>query len=92
MKKKNAEYQLQQINLKLIKCKECVVDTEVDNELLAEDVVEVTMRLLEDKTMDMDMQVNINSREFSLGLFASSLYHPRIPINLKYKRNENRES
>jgi formiminotetrahydrofolate cyclodeaminase len=41
MKRKDAEYQLQQINLKLIKCKEFVADTEVDNELLAEDMVEV---------------------------------------------------
>lgn len=41
MKKNDAEYQLQQMNLKLIKCKECVVDTEADNELLAEDMVEV---------------------------------------------------
>jgi hypothetical protein len=52
MKKKDAEYQLQQINLKLIKCKECVVDMKVDNELLAEDMVDADNELLEEKTMD----------------------------------------
>jgi hypothetical protein len=92
MKKKDAEYQLQQINLKLIKCKECVVDMKVDNELLAEDMVVANNELLEEKTMDI-RPTSINSCEFylishPLYLFASSLCHPRIPISLKYKRSE----